>query len=83
VDVGHFFKRDILIRNQKVSTEPIIVGEDVWLGSGCIITQGVTIGKGSVIAAGSVVVKSIPENEVWGGSCPFYKKEGLIISLNS
>ena len=78
VDVGHFFKRDILIRNQKVSTEPIIVGEDVWLGSGCIITQGVTIGKGSVIAAGSVVVKSIPENEVWGGvPARFIKKRDL------
>jgi len=39
---------------------PVIVGENVWLGSRAMILKGVTIGDGSVIAAGSVVSKSIP-----------------------
>ena len=33
-----------------------------------LYARGVTIGKNSVVAAGSVVVKSIPDNEVWGGN---------------
>lgn len=39
---------------------PIIIGNDVWLGGGAIVSPGVTIGDRSVIGAGSVVVKDIP-----------------------
>lgn len=38
---------------------PVIIGDDVWVGTGVIILKGVTIGTGSIIAAGSVVNKSI------------------------
>jgi len=46
----------------------VIIGDNVFLGSSCIICKGVTIGENAVIAAGSVVVKDIPANEVWGGN---------------
>lgn len=39
---------------------PIIIGNDVWLGRRVIILPGVTIGDGAVIGAGSVVSKNIP-----------------------
>ncbi|PIY79269.1 MAG: hypothetical protein COY81_03595 [Candidatus Pacebacteria bacterium CG_4_10_14_0_8_um_filter_43_12] len=40
--------------------EPIVIEEDVWIGSGAIILSGVTVGKGSVVAAGAVVTRDVP-----------------------
>ena len=48
--------------------KPVIISNNVFLGSSCIICKGVTIGENAVIAAGSVVVKDVPANEVWGGN---------------
>lgn len=45
---------------------PIILEDDVWVGSNSVILKGVTIGKGSVVAAGSVVKNDVPENVVVG-----------------
>lgn len=47
---------------------PIVVENDVWVGSGSILLSGIRIGKGAVIAAGSVVTKDIPPCEIWGGN---------------
>jgi acetyltransferase-like isoleucine patch superfamily enzyme len=47
---------------QPQTREGIVVGEDVWIGSGCRILDGVRIGGGSVIGAGSVVTK---DSEPW------------------
>ena len=49
-------------------TAPVVIGDDVFIGTNCIICKGVTIGARSIIAAGSVVVKSIPSDEIWGGN---------------
>jgi acetyltransferase-like isoleucine patch superfamily enzyme len=66
-DTGHEFKSNSNINSQPITSKEIILGDDVWIGTSCVILQGVTIGKGSVVAAGSVVNKSIPPYEVWGG----------------
>jgi acetyltransferase-like isoleucine patch superfamily enzyme len=39
---------------------PIVIGDNVWLGTGVIVLPGVTIGQGSVVGAGSIVAKDIP-----------------------
>lgn len=44
------------------------IGDDVFVGTRCIINKGVTIGDRSIIAAGSVVVKDIPADCVAGGN---------------
>ena len=52
---------------QGVSTSPIVIEDDVWIGANAVILPGVTIGKHSVVAAGSVVGKSIPPYSVCAG----------------
>lgn len=41
-------------------TEPVEIGDNVWIGTKAIILKGVKIGNGSIIAAGSVVTHDIP-----------------------
>ncbi|MBO2600169.1 acyltransferase [Shewanella algae] len=48
-------------------SSPVIIEDDVWIGSGSIILKGVTIGRGATIAAGSVVTKNVPEYSIVGG----------------
>lgn len=45
----------------------VIIGKDVWIGSGAIIFPGVTIGDGAVIGAGSIVTKDVQSNSVYVG----------------
>lgn len=49
-------------RNRLEAAKPIVIGDNVWLGGGCIVLAGVTIGDNSVIGAGAVVTKDIPAN---------------------
>ena len=60
VDLAHEYRMNTLIKNQRVVSKPIIVEDDVWIGSRCVVLQGVVIGRGSIVGAGSVVNKSIP-----------------------
>lgn len=54
---------------------PVTIGDDVWIGSGCIILPGVTIGDNTVIGAGSVVTKDIPANVLaYGVPCRVIRK---------
>lgn len=47
--------------------KPIVVGNDVWIGSGSVVLSGVTIGDGAIVAAGSVVTKDVMENTIVAG----------------
>jgi len=40
----------------------IAIGENVWIGAGCVILDGVSIGDGAIIGAGAVVTSDIPAN---------------------
>lgn len=46
---------------------PIVLGNNVWIGSNATILQGVTIGDNAVVAAGAVVTKDVAANTVVGG----------------
>lgn len=50
-----------------MSVEPVVIGDDVWIGTRVIILPGVKIGNGVIIAAGAVVTKDIPDYAVAGG----------------
>lgn len=49
-------------------SSPIIIGENVWIGTNVRICKGVSIGNNSVIAAASVVTKDVPENTIVAGN---------------
>ena len=52
---------NITIREQGgTGPSPVVVGNDVWLGTRVLIMPGVTIGDGCVVGANSVVTKDIP-----------------------
>ena len=55
------------IRQQGHLGAEIIIEDDVWICSNCVITKGCTVGQGAIIAAGSVVCKSIAPYTVVGG----------------
>jgi maltose O-acetyltransferase len=49
------------------SAEPIVVGDNVWLGGGVIVCPGVTIGDDTVVGAGAVVTRDLPAGVVAAG----------------
>jgi acetyltransferase-like isoleucine patch superfamily enzyme len=46
---------------------PIVIGNDVWIGSSATVLPGVTIGDGAIVAAGAVVTKNVSANTIVGG----------------
>ncbi|TGO04888.1 sugar O-acetyltransferase [Serinibacter arcticus] len=55
-------------RDKLEAAQPIVIGDNVWLGGGVIVCPGVTIGENSVIGAGAVVTRDIPANVVAVGN---------------
>ncbi|ALZ88703.1 acetyltransferase [Aerococcus urinaeequi] len=53
--------------NRKNHYAPIVLKDNVWIGSNATITSGVTIGEWSVVAAGAVVTKDVPPYSIVGG----------------
>lgn len=61
----------VMVLGEKVEAwtkGPIIVKDDVWIGTDALILSGVTIGQGAIIAAGSVVTKDVPAYSIVGGN---------------
>jgi len=50
------------------AAEPIIIGDNVWLGGGVIVLPGVTIAEDTVVGAGAVVTRDLPAGVVAVGS---------------
>jgi len=47
--------------------KPIKIGNNVFIGSDCIILSGVTIGDNVIVGAGSVVTKNLDSGYVYAG----------------
>ena len=64
--------------------EPVVIGNDVWIGHNVTILSGVTIGDGAVIAANAHVYKDIGPYEIWGGNpAKFIRKRFSDYTINA
>ena len=55
------------IDEQGVSTTPVTIEDDVWIGANAVVLPGVIIGKHCVVAAGAVVTKNVPPHSLVAG----------------
>jgi acetyltransferase-like isoleucine patch superfamily enzyme len=64
-DHDHIFDFNITFYKSGFKTDPIIIGNNVWIGAGSIILKGVKIGDNVVVGAGSLVTKDIESNTIF------------------
>ena len=55
------------IDEQGVSTTPVVIEDDIWIGANAVILPSITIGHHSVVAAGAVVTKNVPPHSLVAG----------------
>jgi virginiamycin A acetyltransferase len=51
-----------------IGNGPIVVEDEVWIGTGARIFSGVRIGKGAIVGAGSIVTKDVLPYAIVGGN---------------
>jgi maltose O-acetyltransferase len=54
-------------RYETPASDPVVIGNNVWLGIRTIVLPGVTIGDDAVIGAGSVVSRDVPPRTLAAG----------------
>lgn len=65
---GHKFNDvNVPIIKQGLTTAPVFIGNDVWVGAGAIILQGIKIDDGAIIAAGAIVTKDVLSRNIVAG----------------
>lgn len=64
-----FYNCKVPMKLQGAAEEkPVIIGNDVWIGTRAIILPGAHVGNGAIIAAGSVVTRDVPDYSIVGGN---------------
>lgn len=56
------------IFEQGLEKRGIVIGDDVWIGSGALVLDGVCVGSHVVIAAGAVVTRDVPDYAIVAGN---------------
>lgn len=69
---------DIESKLHELTTAPITIANQAWIGAKAFIGMGVTVGEGAVVGATASVYKSVePWTVVGGNPAKFIKKRGL------
>jgi acetyltransferase-like isoleucine patch superfamily enzyme len=64
----HVEDRNTYWRNQGIYNSPLIINDDVWIGTGAIVLASVSvIGKGAIIGAGAVVTEDVADYAIVAG----------------
>jgi acetyltransferase-like isoleucine patch superfamily enzyme len=58
----------VIRRMELPQSDPVVIGDHVWIGSKAVILPGVRIGSHAVVGAGSIVTKDIPPRCVAAGN---------------
>ncbi len=56
------------VSNKLICDEPVVIGDDAWIGANSVILPGVNIGKCAIIGAGSVVNKNVKDYAIVAGT---------------
>jgi acetyltransferase-like isoleucine patch superfamily enzyme len=65
---GHDFERaEVPVIEQQRLSKGIVLGENVWLGTGAKVLDGVSIGRDVVVGANAVVSSDLPDGVVAAG----------------
>lgn len=67
----------LIYGSQQVRTQPVKIGNHVWIGMNVTVLKGVHIGEGSIIAAGAVVTRDVPPNCLAAGVPARVMKTGV------
>lgn len=67
-----------IIQTGYTDKAPVIINDNVWVGSNVVIMKGVTIGEGAVIAANSTVTSNIPPHTMASGNPAKVISENII-----
>lgn len=59
---------DSIVSERPLATNPVSIGDNVWLGEGVVILPGVNLGNNCIVGANSVVTKSYPDNVIIAGN---------------
>lgn len=66
--LSYIDRRNVDLDFKNKANKPIIIDDDVLIGTRCIILKGVHIGSRSIIGSGSIVVNDIPEDCIAAGN---------------
>ena len=69
VPMQHRFDRtDVPIHGQGVTSQGVVIEDDVWIGMNVSILDGVRVGRGAIVGAGSVVTRDVPPEAIVVGN---------------
>jgi acetyltransferase-like isoleucine patch superfamily enzyme len=54
-------------RRVGITSAPISIGRNVWIGTSALIMQGVTVGADAIVGAGAVVTRDVPPRTLVAG----------------
>ena len=61
-------EENVFAHRAPVNKQQLVIGHDVWIGSGVRIIKAVKIGNGAIVGSGSVVTKDVPPYAIVGGN---------------
>jgi acetyltransferase-like isoleucine patch superfamily enzyme len=64
---GHEFEGDLAVIDQPRASRGIVLGDNVWLGTGAKVLDGVRIGSDVVVGANAVVNADLPDGAIAAG----------------
>ncbi len=59
---------------RQLHSDPVMIGDNVWIGENVVILAGTSIGDGCIIGANSVITKSIPDHCIVVGNNKIIKQ---------
>ena len=69
--------------DEHTKENPIIIGNNVWLGMNVVVMPGVCIGDNVAVGANSVITKNLPSNVIAAGNpCRIIRKKGPYLGID-